>query len=272
MIPRNLVIEWSESHSWPEQNQVEQDLLISRVLVEMFSDPVIAASLAFRGGTALYKLFLTPAPRYSEDIDLVQVNAGPIGETIDRIRAIIDPFLGTPKRKRGKGLSTIVYRYQSEEVPPKVLRLKIEINTREHFSIMGFIKKRFSIDSSWFRGETEILTYPLEELMGTKLRALYQRNKGRDLFDFWYTLCNSGLDIPSSLNVFRHYMDKEGLSVSRAQFEQNLRGKILSKVFLDDTPLLLREEIAAEWDPQIAHEVIQDRVISQLPGEPWKGG
>ncbi len=271
MIPKNFIIEWADSHSWPEQNQVEQDLLICRVLVEMFSDPHIATSLAFRGGTALYKLFLTPSPRYSEEIDLVQVRAEPIGETLDRVRAILDPLLGTPKRKLGRGLATITYRYQSEELPPRGLRLKIEINTREHFSIMGFTKKKFFFNSSWFSGETEILTYTLEELMGTKLRALYQRNKGRDLFDFWYALNNDHLDISNVLEVFHRYMDQQGLSVSRAQFEQNLSEKILSKVFLGDTLSLLREEIADQWDPHLAHTMVQDRVISQLPGEAWKG-
>lgn len=271
MIPKNYILEWADSHSWPEQNQVEQDLLISRILVEIFSDSHIAESLAFRGGTALYKLFLTPSPRYSEDIDLVQVRAEPIGKTLDCLRAIIDPLLGTPKRKLGRGLATIIYRYQSEELPPKGLRLKIEINTREHFSIMGFSKKLFFMNSLWFKGEAEILTYTLEELMGTKLRALYQRNKGRDLFDFWYTLHQNNLDVSNVLKVFHHYMDKQGLSVSRAQFEQNLVEKIQSKVFLDDTPPLLKEEVASKWDPHFAGAIIQERVISQLSGEPWKG-
>ncbi len=271
MIPKHIITEWSKRHPWPIQNQVEQDLLISRLLVELFSDSHIANALAFRGGTALYKLFLTPAPRYSEDIDLVQVKAEPIGETLDRIRSILDPLLGTPKRKLGRGVATITYRYLSEEFPPKNLRLKVEINTREHFSIMGFIKKRFSVDSSWFSGESEILTYQLEELMGTKLRALYQRNKGRDLFDFWFALNNSKLDIPNVLKVFHHYMEQQGLRVSRAQFEQNLHEKITSRVFLDDSYPLLRGEESSQWDPNIAYAMIQSQIISQLSGDAWKG-
>ena len=42
------------------------------------------------------------------------------------------------------------------------------------------------MDSPWFTGATDIITYELDELMATKLRALYQRRKGRDLFDIWY--------------------------------------------------------------------------------------
>jgi predicted nucleotidyltransferase component of viral defense system len=40
------------------RSQVEQDLVISRALVELFSKDRIADALAFRGGTALYKLYL----------------------------------------------------------------------------------------------------------------------------------------------------------------------------------------------------------------------
>ncbi len=55
---------------------MEQDLVISRALVELFSRKTIAENLAFRGGTALHKLHLAPAMRYSEDIDLVQMRDG----------------------------------------------------------------------------------------------------------------------------------------------------------------------------------------------------
>ena len=48
-------------------------------VIELFTRPVVREQLAFRGGTALHKLFLKPATRYSEDIDLVQMQAGAIG-------------------------------------------------------------------------------------------------------------------------------------------------------------------------------------------------
>lgn len=42
--------------------------------------------------------------------------------------------------------------------------------------------------SGWFSGEVDVTTYSLEELIGTKLRALYRRRKGRDLYDLWVVL------------------------------------------------------------------------------------
>ncbi len=64
------------------------------------------------------------------------------------------------------------------------MRLKIEINTREHFNVLRLKKIACKVENSWFSGECMLTGYELEELLGTKLRALYQRRKGRDLFDF----------------------------------------------------------------------------------------
>ncbi len=137
MVPRNLIIEWRQYAPWVSDAQVEQDLIISRALVELFSSELIAKTLAFRGGTALYKLYSSPAPRYSEDIDLVQVEAAAIGEVITEIRRVLNPWLGQPKWKPGQGLFTLTYTFQSEGSPSMPMKLKIEINTREHFSVLG---------------------------------------------------------------------------------------------------------------------------------------
>lgn len=85
MIPRPYIAQWQEQVPWKTFSQVEQDLLISRTLIHLFEDPFLKENLAFRGGTALHKLYLHPAPRYSEDIDLVQIKAGAIKPILQRI-------------------------------------------------------------------------------------------------------------------------------------------------------------------------------------------
>jgi hypothetical protein len=137
MIPKDFINEWREHAPWRLDAQVEQDLVISRALVDMYSVPEVRERLAFRGGTALYKLHFRPPARYSEDIDLVQVEATPIGETLDIVRGVLDPWLGTPQRKFKEGRVNLVYRFESEDSPPFKMRLKIEINTREHFTEIG---------------------------------------------------------------------------------------------------------------------------------------
>jgi predicted nucleotidyltransferase component of viral defense system len=84
MIPRDFITAWTAKAPWRLDAQVEQDLVISRAIVELYSVPELAGSLVFRGGTALYKIHLTPPARYSEDIDLVQVQAESIGPPAGR--------------------------------------------------------------------------------------------------------------------------------------------------------------------------------------------
>ena len=44
--------------------------------------------------------------------------------------------------------------------------------------------------------------------MATKMRVLYQRKKGRDLFDLFYALDQGALDCDRVVRAFNIYMDK----------------------------------------------------------------
>ena len=269
MIPTDFITEWRGRTLWVESSQVEQDLVISRTLVEIFDDDRLAESLAFRGGTALYKLHMTPGPRYSEDIDLVQKSAEPIGPTIDRIRGRLDRWLGEPKRSFKHGRVTLIYRFASEGVPPLPLRLKVEINSREHFAVLGFETKDFAIRSRWFAGSSDVSTYALDELLGTKLRALYQRKKGRDLFDLWWAAQHATIDLDRVVRCFNEYLRSNGLRVSRAEMEANLSEKLKDRKFMADLQPLLAPGI--EWDVEAAMQWALLEITPRLDGDPWKG-
>jgi predicted nucleotidyltransferase component of viral defense system len=173
MIPKAFITAWRAEAPWPDDAQVEQDLVIGRALVSLYTTPELPERLAFRGGTALYKLHLLPAARYSEDLDFVQIRPEPIGETLDLIRSSLDPWLGEPRRSLKEGRVSLVYRFDSEDRPPFPLRLKIEINTREHFTALGFEKIPFSVANPWFSGVADVTSFSVNELLSTKLRALY---------------------------------------------------------------------------------------------------
>ena len=103
MIPFDYITEWRATAPWVQDAQVEQDLVLSRALVAIFQAPTLASSLAFRGGSALYKLHLIPAARYSEDLDFVQTTPGPIGAVLDAVRGALDSWLGMPRRSIKEG-------------------------------------------------------------------------------------------------------------------------------------------------------------------------
>lgn len=269
MIPRANVTAWRGAAPWPSNTQVEQDLVLSRALVELFGRSPVADQAAFRGGTALHKLFFNPPGRYSEDIDLVQREPGPIGPLVGEVRAALDSWLGQPKWKAGHGRFTLYYRFDTTFLPVVQAKVKVEINTREHFAVHGITARTLEVVNPWFSGSAEISTYPLNELLGTKLRALYQRRKGRDLFDLALGLDHPAADPNALVAAFMQYMAFDRATITRALFEANMAGKITDTAFLDDLPSLLRTGF--EYDPNEAWSRVHDTLIVRLPGEPWKG-
>ena len=269
MIPRDFITEWRAHAPWIQDAQVEQDLIISRALVEMFRRDDVRAAFGFRGGTALYKLHAVLPARYSEDIDLVQTAPGPIGGALDAIRAGLDPWLGVPKRDRTEGGVKLIYRFSSEGPGSLPLRLKVEVNTREHFSVLGFEERPFEVRSRWFAGSAVVRTYPLDELLSTKLRALYQRRKGRDLFDLWFVGRAEEVDPARVVDCFGRYMEHEGHAVSRAEFEANLHEKLAEPSFVADVVPLVAAGV--EWDLDAAAAYVRREFVGRLAGDPWRG-
>ena len=264
MIPRAHITAWRARAPWALDSQVEQDLVICRAILDLFGDELLAREVAFRGGTALHKLHFDTPSRYSEDIDLVQVNAGPIGPVMDAVRSRLDPWLGKPQWKQGEGRMTFLYRFESETLPITRMRLKVETNTREHFCVLGPRRSRFQIDSPWHSGAADVLTYEPEELLGTKLRALYQRRKGRDLFDLSEALARiDGLDVEKVVACFMRYLEHDGRRITRTEFEANLAAKLDDKVFLSDVPPLLASGVS--FDPVEAMQRVRDVLVSRLP-------
>jgi predicted nucleotidyltransferase component of viral defense system len=263
MIPKPYIAKWQEFAPWKLFHQVEQDLVISRALVEIFSDDFLRENLAFRGGTALHKLYLNPAPRYSEDIDLVQIKAGPIKPIMQRINEVIT-FFEEPRKTqvRGHGAKAL-YRFTSEYEEIK-LRLKLEINCREHFNVLDWVNFPFEVESEWFSGKTEIKTYNINELLGTKLRALYQRSKGRDLFDLDYSRLNTALDLDQIIHSFKEYTSftTGNRPPSKKEFLMNIEQKEIDPNFTGDMEALLRPEIA--YNQEAAFKWLKNELVEKI--------
>lgn len=262
MIPEYAITEWRNTVPWSGLEQIEQDLVICKALVELFNDKFLSSRLAFRGGTALHKLYLSPQPRYSEDIDLVQIKSEPIKEIITRISEVLS-FLGKPVVKQKANSNTLVFRFESEILPVVPIRLKVEINCREHFNILGLKNIDFNVQNQWYSGKSQITTYTLDEMLGTKLRALYQRRKGRDLYDLFKALSLAEVNIENVLLCYRKYMEfSVGAVPHKKEFLKNMELKIRDEEFLGDTSMLIRgEEI---YEPEKAYELVKSKLLDKL--------
>lgn len=260
MIPKAYITAWRNKAPWQEDYQVEQDLVIERSLMAIYEDDFLRKRLAFRGGTALHKIHLAPAARYSEDIDLVQIESEPFGPVIDKLREVLS-FLGdNPVRKQKQHNNTLIYKFISEDNIP--LRLKIEVNCREHHTIYGIKEVLFKMESGWYKGEVSIPTYELTELLGTKMRAMYQRSKGRDLFDMWYAITQKNIEVKEIVDAWKFYMKHENNVVTKQEFVDNMQKKIMNKDFLSDMTGLLRPEI--NYDITEAYRFLETDILETI--------
>jgi len=263
MIPRPDIARWQQYAPWKDFAQIEQDLLISRTLIEIFSDDYLKENLAFRGGTALHKLYLNPAPRYSEDIDLVQIQPGPVKPIMERIGEIIT-FVDEKRstQVRGHGAKAF-YRFTSEYEGIR-MRLKLEINCKEHFNVLEWVDFPFEIKNGWFSGKAPIRTYSVNELLGTKLRALYQRSKGRDLFDLYYAGQHLNLDYEQIIKCYKAYISfaTGKKPPDNRAFLQNIEEKENNPLFKGDMEGLLRPDI--KYNQKEAFDWLKNELIKQL--------
>lgn len=272
MIPMMNIIAWSASAPWAEIRQVEQDLIISRALIELFGDPMLAHELRLRGGTALHKLLLPRPLRYSEDIDLVRTTAGPIGPILNRSRERLEPWLGHATFEQSITAPKLRFRVPAEDGTGDI-RLKVEINTREIEAFDPPKAIRYSVENPWFEGGAELSTFSREELLATKLRALLQRNKGRDLLDLFEALETfEPLDNRRIVECLGLYIERGGTPISRAQAEERMFAKLAAPRFMADIRPLLspdRAELLTEDAIRRAFVAVFMRLISIMPGASW---
>jgi len=269
LIPLAFLQEWSAKAPWPDSRQVEQDLIISRALCDLFNAPALKDKIAFRGGTALNKLLFATPLRYSEDIDLVQLRAEPNGPIINAIRDALS-WLGPCKRVQAAHSVHLTFRFAHEADPTRQLKLKVEVNTREHECFLGLKHYPFAVESRWYQGRTEIVSYEPEELFATKLRALLQRRKNRDLFDLNEGLTQLHLDRNKLLQCFEHYLQLEGNTITRAAAEERMLQKLDRSLTEDIQPLLPAGIYFTKEDASRAFEAVWNQLVVHLNGDEWK--
>jgi predicted nucleotidyltransferase component of viral defense system len=269
LIPSAYIQGWSATAAWPDPRQIEQDLIICRALCDLFNAPPLKDRIAFRGGTAINKLLFHQPLRYSEDIDLVQNRPEPIGAIIDAIREALS-WLGKCSREQAGHSTHLVFKFTPETDAQASLKLKVEINTREHNALLSLKRYPFAVVNDWYRGEAEILSFEPEELFGTKLRALLQRRKNRDLFDLYHGLNQLALDADKLIACFEHYLALEGKPISRAVAEQRMLEKLTRSLTEDIAPLLPAGIRFSDNDAVRAFERVWRELIMRLKGDAWK--
>jgi predicted nucleotidyltransferase component of viral defense system len=263
---------------WAAQYQVEQDLLLCRAMVALFDDAFLSGQIAMRGGTLLHKAHLAPASRYSEDIDLVVVGTRPEGHIRRAIRRVLMDVLGEPKTSVWGTLTLalrnavqpsrvlrMTYSLPSIIEPGRMLDIVVEANVTERKPHRAVVEISFSFPFRDKPVQTHIKGYDIHEMLGTKMRAMFQRKRGRDLFDLYWALTKSAKPVEPAaiIESFQHYMKQEGTTAGRAEFVAILDAHLKDRGFCSDTETLLRSGI--NYDPQLAGRYVKANLLSLLP-------
>jgi predicted nucleotidyltransferase component of viral defense system len=246
--------------------------------VALFDDAFLSRQIAMRGGTLLHKVHLAPASRYSEDIDLVVVGTRPEEHIRRAVRRVLTDVLGTPK---ASVWDTIKLALRNSVKPSRVLRMTysipsiiesgrmldivVEANVTERKPHLSVVEIPFSFSFRDKSIQTQIKGYDIHEMLGTKMRAMFQRNRGRDLFDLYWALTKSTnpVDPSAIIKSFQHYMKEEGTKAGRAEFVGILEAHLHDRGFCSDMEPLLRSGI--DYDPQSAGRFVRTHLLSLLP-------
>lgn len=140
------------------------------------------------------------------------------------------------------------------------MRIKVEVNTFERSPARGLVRVPFSVESPWYTGSADVLTFNLEELVATKIRALFQRSKGRDLFDLWLAMAHLGATPAGLVDCFGPYRPD---GYTRARAEQNLRDKLPTLAFRSDLAPLVTAW-PDDYDVDAAAELVITEVLARL--------
>lgn len=264
MIPPAFITQWAAGAPWPTRQQVEQDLVLSRLIVEIANHSLLGGDLAFRGGTCLHKLHLPTALRYSQDLDYTRMSGGGIKDHLNALREVTSAVGLTEKRTHQK-LAMVHFDAEAAATDGGAITIKVEIRIDETTAHLGRQAKPYAVASQWFTGQADVSTFHIDELIATKFRALYQRSKGRDLFDLWHVLTALTVDDKQVVELLGKYM---GDSVfTYPQLRQNLRKKLENPEFRADLDALVLRP-PTEYDLEAGADLAVERLGVHLKNAP----
>ncbi len=238
MIPRFALASWRHDHPWRDDRQVEQDMLLSRLAIEIARNLRLADRLVWRGETCLHKIHLPAPRRYSEDLDYVLVDSqGPTGWLVDDLREAIGAAVMSLDNREITGRSVKAWA-STRAASGSRIGIKVEVNTSDAQPLMPLARRPHDIEiPRWWGGGAELLTFQTPELVGTKFRALAQRSKGRDLWDLWLARRELGIADRDLARCAHYYLAHEDIGAS--VFRARLAAHLDSPGFVDDLDLLV---------------------------------
>lgn len=170
---------------------VEKDYLLGWMLF-CISRTSLSDSLAFKGGSALSKVYFPLDWRLSEDLDFTLLTdedmpsvAEKLAEEIPEVGEGLIPEVGLRFPRRPFSNPGFVRGRLQYIGPVSPNNVKIEITQEEYVGTIGKIEVPRSYEDY---PEFHVNVYSLETILAEKVRSLLERERVRDWYDVWRLL------------------------------------------------------------------------------------
>ena len=237
---------------------IEKDYVLTWILLALADSPV-AELLAFKGGTALKKIYF-PDYRYSEDLDFTLIGeaepdellAG-LAETLGRLAKSEGFQFDIPaERIERRAESLTAYVNFVGPLQARATRRDIKIDMTLVERLIFPVQLRGVVSEYTDAIEKEILVYSLEEVLTEKLCAIIGRTEPRDVYDAHFLLERQDIDFYLIPSAFAEKAAAKGIDPSR-----------LAEALSRRQPTLQRM-----WDNRLRHQVKDlpefERVLREL--------
>jgi len=165
-----------------------------------------------KGGTALNKIYLGPLQRFSEDLDLDILFEEELDrkEKIEFVKSRVFPLLSaeyTMLRERVmKEVLRFICRFTNEMGNEDNIRVEFNFSAPN----IGGILLREARSEILKTCRAYVQTYSLPTLIAQKIKAFYERESGKDLYDIYYGLRTSCSDMDVA-TALRSVLGAEGI-------------------------------------------------------------
>lgn len=242
MLNKELIEKTAKLKGLTNKEHIEKDYFQELFLFELYKR---TNALAFKGGTALYKLY--KLPRFSEDLDFSLIDKNVDIEKV--LKETAESLEGFSVKESKKTAGALLTKISIKGRLTKYNTIRIDISL-DNPIIKGFEIKNYAsdyVDVNPF----SLRALSLAEILAEKVHAVFAREKARDLFDLFFLVKIAKIDrelIDEKLKPLNEKFDIKNFEKRISRYENVWEGE-LKPFILGELPAFkeVKEYVAGKF-------------------------
>lgn len=263
-LTESIVRRWADEQGFADLLLAELDYRLVQFLKALYADSFLAERLYIKGGTAINRLYLEDSSRLSVDLDFNHI--GPKKQVLKERKKVRERIRELLKKQDDSYDISWKHRYELTRLKSKYKtvvgtpqRFKIEISHIERFPILEPVEKQLETSE----GQFKIATYRLEELTATKIRALFERLKGRDIYDLFF-ISKLKPDPVVTRKMFIYYFYRSRKVFNPKVHYKNLTQRYSLGSYVDDVSGFVKPTIEFSLKDATGHVISHYSFLNEL--------